>query len=68
MEAGRGELPTAQEVMDEFSEVFYGQVKVMNDEQFHIVLAEDAVPFCVKIPRTVPFVYRDKLKELLQQP
>jgi len=42
----------------------------MEGEQFHITLAEDAVPFCVKTPQTVPFTYRNKLKaelDLLQQ-
>jgi len=59
-----------QERMDEFPAVFNGQVRVMEGEQFHITLAEDAVPFCVKTPQTVPFVYRNKLKaemDLLQQ-
>ena len=42
----------------------------MDGEQFHIVLAGNAIPFCVKTPHTVPFAYRDKLKaelELLRQ-
>ena len=35
----------------------------MDGKQFHITtLTENAVPFCVKTPRTVPFAYRDKLK------
>ena len=41
----------------------------MEGEVFHISLAEDAQPFCVCTPRTVPFEYRDKLKaelDLLQ--
>ena len=56
--------------MKEYQTVFDGQVRVMEGEQFHIRLQEDAVPFCVKTPRVVPFAYRDKLKEeldLLQQ-
>ena len=63
-------IPTAQEVWEEFPSVFDGQVRVMDGEQFHITLTENAVPFCVKTPRTVPFAYREKLKaelELLQQ-
>ena len=32
------------------------------EEQFHISLTENAIPFCVKTPRSIPFAYRDKLK------
>jgi len=34
----------------------------MDGETFHITLREDAVSFCVKIPRSIPYAYRDKLK------
>ena len=34
----------------------------MEGEKFHIYLVDNAVPFCVKTPRTIPFAYRDKLK------
>ena len=34
----------------------------MEGEKFYIYLVDDAVPFCVKTPRTIPFTYRDKLK------
>jgi len=34
----------------------------MDGEAFHILLSEDAQPFCVRTPRSVPFAYRDKLK------
>ena len=63
-------IPTAQEVMEEFPSLYDGQGRVMDGEQFHITLTENAVPFCVKTPQTIPFAYRDKLKaelELLQQ-
>ena len=43
-------LPTAQEIMDEFPAVFNGQVRVMEGEQFHITLVENAVPYRVKTP------------------
>ena len=42
----------------------------MEGEKFHITLTEDAVPFCVKTLRAIPFAYRDKLKaelDLLQE-
>ena len=42
----------------------------MDGEQFDIMLVENAIPFCVKTPRTVPFAYMDRLKaelELLRQ-
>ena len=56
--------------MQEFPAVFDGQIRMMEGEQFHILLVEGAVPFCVKMPRSVPFAYREKLKvelELLQE-
>jgi len=65
-----GGLPTPENLMAEYPSVFDGQVRVMEGEMFTITLRDDAVPFCVKAPRTVPFAYRDKLKkelELLQQ-
>ena len=43
-------IPTAQEVMEEFPSVFDGQVRVIDGEQFHITLTENAVPFCVTTP------------------
>ena len=61
---------TSQQIMREFLSVFDGQIKTMEGEKFHISLTDDAKPFCVNAPRTVPFAYRDKLKEeldLLQQ-
>ena len=42
----------------------------MDRAKFSISLQEDAVPFCVKTPRSIPFAYRDKLKtelDLLQE-
>lgn len=64
------QLPTAKDIMKEFPTVFDGQVRVMEGEQFRIQLQDNAIPFCIKTPRTIPFAYRDKLKEeldLLQQ-
>ena len=48
--------------MTQYPAVFDGQIRIMEGEKFHITLTEDAVPFCVKTPRAIPFVYRDKLK------
>ena len=42
----------------------------MEGEKFHIVLTDDAQPFCIQTPRAIPFSYRDKLKaelDLLQE-
>ena len=42
----------------------------MEGEKFHICVVDDAKPFCVKAPRSIPFAYRHKLKaelELLQE-
>ena len=49
-------------LLKEYSDVFDGQVKVMPGEKFHIHLKEDAKPFCVRTPRSVPLPYQDKLK------
>lgn len=51
--------------MMEFPTVFDGQVRSMEGEQFHISLTDDAKPFCVNTPRSIPFAYRDKLKSEL---
>ena len=53
---------TSEELIKEFQSVFDGQVTAMEGEQFHIAIADDAKPFCVKTPRAIPFAYRDKLK------
>ena len=57
-------------IQREFPAVFDGRIKTMDGEKFHITLTEDAKPFCVNTPRTIPFAFRDKLKvelELLQE-
>ena len=56
-------LPTADQITSEFPLVFDGQVRTMPGEKFHISLTENAHPFCVTTPRTIPFAYRDKLKK-----
>ncbi len=37
--------------------------RTMPGEKFPIALTKNAKPFCVTTPRTVPFPYRDKLKQ-----
>ena len=59
----QGRTPTAEELMAEFPKVFDGQVRTMPGEKFHISLTKEAKPFCVSTPRTIPFAYREKLKE-----
>ena len=59
----------AIDIRCEFPSVFDGHIK-MEGEKFHIALTEDAQPFCVRTPRTIPFAFRDKLKvelDLLQE-
>ena len=53
---------TAQNLVTQFPLVFDSKIRVMEGEQFHISLTENAIPFCVKTPRSIPFAYRDKLK------
>ena len=51
------------DIISEFPSVFDGQIRTMLGVKFHISLTEDARPFCVTTPCTVPFAYRDKLKK-----
>ena len=51
--------------MKEFPEIFNEQIKTMDGEEFHISLTDDAKPFCVNTPRSVPFAYRDKHRAML---
>ena len=42
----------------------------MEGEYFHIVLTDDAKPFCMQTPRTISHAYSDKLQaelDLLQE-
>ena len=57
---------TMEGLVQEFPSVFDGQIRSMEGETFHIYLVEEAIPFCVKAPRSVPFAYREKLKAELQ--
>ena len=62
-------IPTLDDLKREYTTVFDGNIRTMDGEEFHISLTADARPFCVNIPRSIPFAYRDKLKaelELLQ--
>ena len=57
---------TSESLINEFPSVFNNEVKPMEGEQFHIALIDEAKPFCVKTPRTIPYAYREKLKAELQ--
>ena len=63
--AGTPSIPTSDQLMSEFPSVFNGQICTMPGEKFKISLMSDTRPFCVTAPRTVPFAYREKLKEEL---
>ena len=55
--------------VQEFHTVFDGNINSMEGEEFHIYLTDDARPFCVNTPRSIPYAYRSKLKtelDLLQ--
>ena len=54
---------------NQYPTIFDGQIRSMEGEKFHISLTDDARPFCVNTPRSIPFAYREKLKaelDLLQ--
>ena len=53
---------TDNELIKAYPTVFDGHIRVMQGEEFHISLATNVKPFCVHMPRTIPFAYRDKLK------
>ena len=58
-----------QSVVKEFPTVFDGNIRSMDGEEFHIHLIDDAKLFCVNTPKSIPYVYQDKLGtelELLQ--
>ena len=54
---------TADDLVHEFPTVFDGQVKTMKGECFKIHLKEEARPFCVTAPRTIPYAYRGKVQQ-----
>ena len=61
--------PPIIDLKKEFPTVFDGSIRRMEGEEFHITLTAHAKPFCVNTPRSIPYVYRDKLKaelDLLQ--
>ena len=62
---------TKEDLIKEFPTVFDGQIRTMPGEVFKIMLHEDAKPFCVSAPRTIPYAYleptKDKLKLLESQ-
>jgi transposase InsO family protein len=51
-----------EDLINEFPTVFDGVIRTMQGETFKIELSEDARPFQVTTPRTIPFPLRDKLK------
>ena len=51
---------TLQQAMLAYPTVFDGQIRSMEGEQFHISLTDDARPFHVNPPRSIPFAYWDK--------
>ena len=57
---------TSESLIQEFPSVFDSKVKPMEGERFHIALTDDAKPFCVHTPRTIPYAYREKLRAELQ--
>ena len=61
--------PPMDDLKQEFPTVFDGSIRIIEGKEFHISLMAHAKPFCVNMPRSVPFAYCDKLKaelDLLQ--
>ena len=55
---------TAEQLMAEFPTVFDGWIRTMPGENStYISLTNNARPFCVTTPRTVPLAYREKLQK-----
>ena len=61
-----GNQVTKEDLIREFPTVFDGRVRVMNGEKFRIHLKDDARPFCVNAPRTIPYAFRDKVQKELK--
>ena len=57
---------TSEDLIKEFPSVLDNTVKLMEGEQFHIALVDEAKPFCVHTPRAIPYAYREKLRGELQ--
>ena len=58
-------MPTESEMINMYPTVFDDQIRVMQGEEFHIFVVANAQPFCVHMPWTIPFAYRDRLKAKL---
>jgi len=52
-------LSPTDQLMSAFPTVFDGHIRII---QSHIAITDAAKPFCVHMPRTIPFAYRDKLQ------
>ena len=52
--------------MKEFPTVFDGQIRTMPGEVFKIVTTDEAKPFCVNTPRTIPYAHMGPTKDELQ--
>lgn len=55
-----------EELVKEFPTVFDGHIRTMPGEIFKIVLTEDAKPFCISTPRTIPYAYLGPTKDELE--
>ena len=56
---------TSEDLIEEFPNVFDGQIESRPGEKFKIQLVGDAKPFCVTTTRPVPIALMKKLKEEL---
>ena len=56
-------VPTQRGVTQMYPTIFDGQIRTMEGEKFHISLRPDAKLFFINTPQSIPFPYRDKLKD-----
>ena len=54
---------TVEQLTQEFPSIFSVQVSAMKGELFTISLMKNAEPFCFKAPCSIPFAYREKLRQ-----
>ena len=58
---------TQEKLVSHFSRSFDGNVYTMPGETFRIHMEDNPEPFCTRVPRSVPFAYKERLERKLKQ-